>query len=131
MRYPLPDWLYDAIKKFVTVWLPAISVLYVGLAGIWGWPMADEVARTIAVVYTFLCAVMGISTAMGKEVDDASLLFAANLAASFSKAAASEQVPVDFTEIKNVKKPSGAKPGMVIYTTNRTIYAKPNISLVK
>ena len=67
----------------------------------------------------------------GKEVDDASLLFAANLAASFSKAAASEQVPVDFTEIKNVKKPSGAKPGMVIYTTNRTIYAKPNISLVK
>ena len=71
MRYPLPDWLYDRIKTFVTVWLPAISVLYVGLAGIWGWPMADEVARTIAVVYTFLCAVMGISSAMGKEVDDA------------------------------------------------------------
>ena len=67
----------------------------------------------------------------GKEVDGDSLLFAANLAASFSKAASSEQVPVDFTEIKNVKKPSGAKPGMVVYTTNRTIYAKPNIFLVK
>ena len=70
-KYPLPNWLYDVIKTFVTVWLPAISVLYVGLAGIWGWPMADEVARTIAVVYTFLCAIMGISTAMGKEVHDA------------------------------------------------------------
>ena len=67
----------------------------------------------------------------GKDVDDESLLFAANLAACFSKASSSEQVPVDFTEIKNVKKPSGAKPGMVIYTTNRTIYVKPNISLVK
>ena len=67
----------------------------------------------------------------GKEVDGDSLMFAATLAASFSKAASSEQVPVDFTEVKNVKKPSGAKPGMVIYTTNRTIYAKPNILLVK
>ena len=67
----------------------------------------------------------------GKEVDDESLLFAANLAASFSKAASSEQVPVDFTEIKNVKKPAGAKPGMVIYTTNKTIYVKPNLFLVK
>ena len=68
--YPLPNWLYDAIKVFVTIWLPAASVLYVGLAGIWGWPLADEVAKTIAVVYTFLCAVMGISTRMGKEVDE-------------------------------------------------------------
>ncbi len=61
----------------------------------------------------------------GKEVDDASLLYAASLAAANSKAAKSENVPVDFTEVKNVKKPAGAKPGMVIYTTNRTIYAKP------
>lgn len=67
----------------------------------------------------------------GKTVDDASLLFAAGLAAAHSKAAAGDNVPVDFTEVKFVKKPSGAKPGMVIYTTNKTIYAKPNISLVK
>ncbi len=67
----------------------------------------------------------------GKEVDEESLLFAARVAATFSKAAESDNVPVDFTEVKNVKKPSGAKPGMVIYTTNKTIYAKPNISLVK
>ncbi len=67
----------------------------------------------------------------GKEIDDESLLFAARVAATFSKAAKSDNVPVDFTEVKYVKKPTGAKPGMVIYTTNKTIYAKPNISLVK
>ncbi len=61
----------------------------------------------------------------GKEVDEASLLYAASLAAGNSKAAKGENVPVDFTEIKNVKKPAGAKPGMVIYTTNKTVYAKP------
>lgn len=61
MRYILPDRAYDLIKFAVTVIMPAVSVLYVGLAGIWGWPYADEVSRTIAVVYTFLCAVMGIS----------------------------------------------------------------------
>ena len=69
--YPLPNWLYDAIKKFVTVWLPALSVAYVGLAGVWGWPMADQVAKTVAIVYTLLCSIMGISTKMGKEVPDA------------------------------------------------------------
>ncbi len=56
---------------------------------------------------------------------DEDLLFAASLAAGHSKAAESDNVPVDFTEVKYVKKPSGAKPGMVIYTTNRTLYVKP------
>lgn len=68
MTYILPDKIYDLIKLIVTVWLPALSVAYVGLAGIWGWPYADEVSRTIAVVYTFLCAVMGISSLTAKEV---------------------------------------------------------------
>ena len=66
MDYLLPNHVYDAIKFAVTVVMPAVSVLYVGLAGIWGWPYADEVSRTIAVVYTFLCAVMGISTYTAK-----------------------------------------------------------------
>lgn len=61
----------------------------------------------------------------GDTPSDKDLFFAACLAAGHSKAAKSDNVPVDFTEIKNLKKPSGAKPGMVIYTTNRTIYAKP------
>ena len=66
MNYLLPNKYYDAINVFVTVIMPACSVLYVGLAGIWGWPYADEVSRTIAVIYTFLCAVMGISTYTAK-----------------------------------------------------------------
>ena len=61
----------------------------------------------------------------GKTPSDEDLLFAASLAAGHSKAGLSENVPVDFTEVKFVKKPSGAKPGMVIYTTNRTLFVKP------
>lgn len=67
MNYLLPDKIYDIIKYIVTVIMPAVSVLYVGLAAIWGWPFADEVSRTIAVVYTFLCAIMGISTLTAKK----------------------------------------------------------------
>ncbi len=48
-----------------------------------------------------------------------------NIAAYYSKARLSSQVPVDFTEIKNVRKPNGAKPGMVIYDNYNTIYVTP------
>lgn len=61
----------------------------------------------------------------GKEPDDETLLYAATLAAYFSKAQNSNQVPVDYTPVKFVKKPNGAKPGMVIYHTNKTIFANP------
>ena len=61
----------------------------------------------------------------GKEPDDDTLLYAANLAAYFSKGGSSNQVPVDYTPVKFVKKPNGAKPGMVIYQTNKTIFANP------
>lgn len=67
MTYLLPNRVYDLIKYAVTILLPAASVLYVALAGIWGWPYADEVSRTIAAVYTFLCALMGISQLTAKE----------------------------------------------------------------
>lgn len=50
------------------------------------------------------------------------LLFAARLAAKFSKAAGSSKVPVDYTRCKFVKKPSGAKPGFVVFTNQKTIY---------
>ena len=66
----------------------------------------------------------------GKEVPDNTLLEAATLAAYFSKARLSSQVPVDYTMKKHVKKPSGAKPGMVIYETNSTIYVTPTEELV-
>ena len=62
----------------------------------------------------------------GKEVSDETLIYAATLAAENSGAAAGAQVPVDYTPIKFVKKPNGAKPGMVIYTTNKTLYVTPD-----
>lgn len=62
----------------------------------------------------------------GKEVDDATLIEAANLAAFYSKGKMSSKVPVDYTRRKNVKKPNGAKPGMVIYENNLTIYITPD-----
>ncbi len=61
----------------------------------------------------------------GAEVSEETLLFAARLAAANSKAAASSNVAVDYTPVKYVKKPNGAKPGMVIYTTNKTLYVTP------
>lgn len=53
------------------------------------------------------------------------------LAAYYSKGRGGENIPVDYTEKRYVKKPSGAKPGMVIYTTNRTAYVTPDPAEVK
>lgn len=63
-------------------------------------------------------------------VSDEALIEGAKLAAYYSKGKDSENVPVDYTEKKNVKKPSGAKPGMVIYYTNKTIYVTPDEKFV-
>ena len=60
------------------------------------------------------------------EIDDATVVEAAEIAAYHSKARYSSQVPVDFTEVKYVKKPKGAKPGKVIYDDYKTIYVTPN-----
>ncbi len=62
----------------------------------------------------------------GDEVDEDTLLLAAQIAAHFSKARGSSKVPVDYVPIKFVKKPSGAKPGFVIFTNNKTLYVTPD-----
>ena len=67
----------------------------------------------------------------GKSVPDKTLEEAAIIAAYNSKARASTKVAVDYTEIRNVKKPSGAKPGMVIYETYKTAIVTPDEELVK
>lgn len=59
------------------------------------------------------------------EAPVATLEEGATLAAYFSKAKDGSMVPIDYTLRKNVKKPNGAKPGMVIYLTNKTIYITP------
>lgn len=58
-------------------------------------------------------------------VDDKTLEEAAIIAAYYSKNKNNTKVPVDYTAVKNLKKPNGAKPGMVIYYTNKTIYVDP------
>jgi len=60
------------------------------------------------------------------EQDTATMTEAALLAAYYSRARGSENVAVDYTTRKYVKKPAGAKPGMVIYTTNKTAYVTPS-----
>lgn len=62
---------------------------------------------------------------------EATLLEAAQLAAYFSKAQQSSSVPVDYTFIRHVKKPSGAKPGYVTYDNQQTIYVTPEQSIVE
>lgn len=63
---------------------------------------------------------------VGENPDDETILEAAKIAAAYSKGANSSQVPVDYTLRKHVKKPSGAKPGFVIYTHQRTLYVNPD-----
>ena len=68
-----------------------------------------------------------IKLGLDKEVPRTTIVEAARLAAYYSKARESSQVPVDYTQIKNVKKPNGAKPGMVIYDGYNTIYVTPGL----
>ena len=63
--------------------------------------------------------------AAGRPVPDSTLQEAARLAAGFSRGRNDSLVPVDYTRIKYVKKPRGAKPGMVIYEREKTIQAAP------
>ena len=72
-----------------------------------------------------------IKTEGGKEVPDRTLTEAAIIAAYFSKGKNSQNVEVDYTEVKNVKKPSGAKPGMVIYVNNYTAVVTPDEKLIE
>ena len=67
----------------------------------------------------------------GAQPDEQSLMEAASLAAYFSQAQNSTKVPVDFTQVKYVKKPAGSPPGFVNYTNYKTILADPSEELVK
>ncbi|QQE75996.1 NFACT family protein [Brevibacillus composti] len=66
-----------------------------------------------------------------RTVSEQTLVEAARLAAYFSKAQQGSQVPVDYTLVKHVKKPSGSKPGYVIYEQQRTLYVTPDERLVR
>lgn len=59
----LSNKVYDVLKWIAQIVLPALGALYFGLSSIWGLPYGEEVVGTIAVVDTFLGALLGISTA--------------------------------------------------------------------
>ncbi|WP_226675475.1 Rqc2 family fibronectin-binding protein [Mesobacillus jeotgali] len=65
-----------------------------------------------------------------KEPSEETILEAAQMAAYFSKARNSSSVPVDFTKVRHVKKPAGAKPGFVIYEQQQTVYVTPDEDMI-
>ncbi len=67
----------------------------------------------------------------GKEISETAIHEAAVIAAYHSKSVNSSSVAVDYTIIKNVKKPVGAKPGKVIYSTYNTVYVTPEKETVE
>lgn len=67
----------------------------------------------------------------GREPSDAAMTEAAMIAALHSKARHSSMVPVDYTPVRQVKKPAGAKPGMVIYHVYQTAYVTPDEEMLE
>ncbi|NBD26424.1 Rqc2 family fibronectin-binding protein [Paenibacillus glycinis] len=67
----------------------------------------------------------------GTGFNDRTLEEAAMLAAQFSQARSSSMVPVDYTLVRHVKKPSGAKPGFVIYDHQKTLFITPDEQRLK
>ena len=67
----------------------------------------------------------------GREPTDQAMTEAAMIAAYHSKARQSSRVPVDYTPVRQVKKPAGAKPGMVIYHVYQTAYVTPDEAAVE
>ncbi|WP_283678162.1 NFACT RNA binding domain-containing protein [Lentilactobacillus sp. Marseille-Q4993] len=65
------------------------------------------------------------------EPSEETLLEAANLAAYFSKARDSTKVPVDYTQVRHIRKPNGTKPGYVIYDSQTTVLVDPDEAAVK
>ena len=62
----------------------------------------------------------------GREPTDTAMTEAAEIAAWHSQARGSSQIPVDYSQVRNIKKPNGAKPGMVIYHVYQTAFVTPD-----
>lgn len=59
----LSDKVYTILKWVTLICIPALATFYVALSAVWGWPYADQVAKTATAVCTLLGALLGISTA--------------------------------------------------------------------
>ena len=58
---------YDALKWIAQIVLPAIAALYAALAGIWGFPSAEQIVGTVSAIDVFLGVLLGVSTAKYKK----------------------------------------------------------------
>lgn len=65
--FNMPDKVYDILKAIAMIILPALGTLYFALAGIWGWPYAEEIVGTITAIDFFLGTILGISTMQYKK----------------------------------------------------------------
>lgn len=65
--FNMPDKVYDVLKAIAMIILPALGTLYFALAGIWGWPYAEQIVGTITAIDTFLGVILGISTMQYKK----------------------------------------------------------------
>lgn len=59
----LNDKIYDVLKWIALICIDAVATFYVAMAGIWGWPYGDEVAKTATAVSFLIGSLIGISTA--------------------------------------------------------------------
>ena len=59
----LNDKIYDILKSLTLLCRPALGTAYVALAGVWGFPYAEEISKTVMAVCTLCGALLGISTA--------------------------------------------------------------------
>lgn len=65
-KYWLPGWLYDVLKWVGLLAIPAAAAIYTGLASVWGWPNAGEVAQTATIVSTGIGVLLGAAEATKK-----------------------------------------------------------------
>lgn len=69
MKIKMDSRIYDILKWCVLVFVPALTTAYVGLSAVWGWPFAEEVAKTSAIICTLLGTILGISNLQYKAGD--------------------------------------------------------------
>ena len=85
-----------------------------------------KMTKIFLVLTLIFSQLSSITKVLADEItNDDILVKCAKIAAKHSKAKLSSNVPVDYCEVKYVKKPSGARPGMVIYTNNKTLNVNP------
>lgn len=63
----LTNKVYDILKFIAQIFLPALATLYFALAGIWGFPYAEQIVGTITAIDTFLGIILGLSTSNYKK----------------------------------------------------------------